>query len=67
VRVNSYTAIDDSILLLHAEIGRHCHLRRAIVCPNVKLPEGTRAGFDAKADRAAGYTVTESGITVIAG
>ncbi len=66
VRVNSYSAVDDSILLLNAEIGRHCHLKRVIVCPNVKLPEGTRAGFDAAADQAAGYTVTESGITVIA-
>ena len=66
VRVNSYSAIDDSILLSNAEIGRHCHLRRTIVCPNAKVYEGTRAGFDAEQDRARGYTVTESGITVIA-
>jgi len=66
VRVNSYSAIDDSILLSNAEIGRHCHLRRTIVCPNAKVLEGTRAGFDAEQDRARGYTVTESGITVIA-
>jgi glucose-1-phosphate adenylyltransferase len=66
VRVNSYSAIDDSILLVNAEIGRHCHLRRTIVCPNVKVPEGTRAGYDADADRARGFTVTETGITVIA-
>ncbi|MBM3762812.1 MAG: glucose-1-phosphate adenylyltransferase [Acidobacteria bacterium] len=66
VRVNSYSAIDDSILLVNAEIGRHCHLRRTIVCPNVKVPEGTRAGYDAAADRAGGFAVTETGITVIA-
>ncbi len=66
VRVNSYSAIDDCILLNNAEIGRNSQLRRVIVCPNVKLPEGTRAGFDPVADRAAGYAVTESGITVIA-
>ncbi|WP_035958794.1 glucose-1-phosphate adenylyltransferase [Bryobacter aggregatus] len=66
VRVNSYTAIDDSILLSNAEIGRHCHLRRTIVCPNVRIPEGTRSGFDRTEDLARGYTVTESGITVIA-
>lgn len=66
VRVNSYSAIDDSILLSNAEIGRHCHLRRTIVCPNAKVPEGTRAGFDASQDRAKGFTVTETGITVIA-
>jgi len=66
VRVNSYSAIDDCILLSNAEIGRHCHLKRTIVCPNVKVLEGTRVGFDAVQDRASGYTVTESGITVIA-
>lgn len=66
VRVNSNSAIDDSILLVNAEIGRHCHLRRNIVCPNVKDPEGTRAGYDAAADRARGFAVTETGITVIA-
>ncbi len=65
VRVNSYTAIDDSILLSNAEIGRHCHLKRVIVCPGVKVLEGSRAGFDPKEDRANGYTVTETGITVI--
>lgn len=65
VRVNSYSAIDDSILLPNAEIGRNCHLRRTIVCPNAKVLEGTRAGFDPDQDRARGYTVTESGITVI--
>jgi glucose-1-phosphate adenylyltransferase len=66
VRVNSYTEIEDSILLNDVEIGRHSHLRRAIVCPGTKLPEGTRAGFDAEGDRAKGWHVTESGITVIA-
>lgn len=65
VRVNSYTAVEDSILLSNAEIGRHCNLRRTIVCPNAKVTEGTRAGFDAAEDRARGFTVTESGITVI--
>jgi glucose-1-phosphate adenylyltransferase len=65
VRVNSYSAIDDSILLHNAYIGRHCHLRRVIVCSNARIPEGTRAGFDPVADQAAGYTVTETGITVL--
>jgi glucose-1-phosphate adenylyltransferase len=65
VRVNSYSAIDDSILLSNAEIGRHCHLKRTIVCPNAKVLEGTRVGFDPEEDKARGYTVTDSGITVI--
>jgi glucose-1-phosphate adenylyltransferase len=65
VRVNSYSAVEESIVLNNAEIGRYSALRRCIVCPNAKVAEGTKAGFDAEADRAAGFTVTESGITVI--
>jgi glucose-1-phosphate adenylyltransferase len=65
VRVNSYSAVEESIVLHGAEIGRYSNLRRCIVCANARVPEGTRAGYDAAADRAAGLTVTDTGITVI--
>lgn len=65
VRVNSWSLIDESILMDNAHIGRYCHLYRTIVCPNVVVPEGTKAGLDHSLDRARGFTVTESGITII--
>jgi glucose-1-phosphate adenylyltransferase len=47
------------------EIGRYSRLRRAIVDVGAKIPESSSIGFDVEADRAAGYTVTESGIVVV--
>jgi glucose-1-phosphate adenylyltransferase len=66
VRVNSYCEVDYSILLPDAEIGRNSRVRRAIIDTRVKVPESSVIGFDAEADRAKGYHVTETGIVVVA-
>ena len=65
VRVNSWATVEESILFDGVEIGRNCKVRRAIIDKRVSLPEGTQIGYDLAQDRAAGYTVTESGIVVI--
>ncbi len=65
VRVNSYCEIEESILLPRAMIGRYSRIRRAIIGEDVTLPENSRVGFDHEEDRALGYVVTESGITVV--
>jgi glucose-1-phosphate adenylyltransferase len=65
VRVNSWANVEESILFDGVEIGRSCQIRRAIIDKRVRLPEGTRIGYDPAEDRAAGYTVTDSGIVVI--
>ena len=65
VRVNSWASVEESILFDGVEIGRNCKIRRAIIDKRVRLPEGTQVGYDYDADRAAGYTVTDSGIVVI--
>lgn len=67
VRVNSWSVVEESILMEQCQVGRYCHLRRTIVCPGVILPEGTKAGLDPELDRKQGFTVTESGITIIDG
>ena len=64
VRVNSYCEVEYSILMPKVEIGRYSRVRRAIIGDSVKIPESSSIGFDTDADRAAGYTVTESGIVV---
>jgi glucose-1-phosphate adenylyltransferase len=66
VRVNSYCEVDYSILLPDAEIGRNSRVRRAIIDTGVKIPESSVIGFDAEADRAKGYHVTDTGIVVVA-
>lgn len=66
VRVNSYCEVEYSILMPNVEIGRNSRIRRAIVNTGVKIPDSTVIGFEAEADRAAGYHVTEAGIVVAA-
>jgi glucose-1-phosphate adenylyltransferase len=64
VRVNSYSEVDASIIFSHVNIGRHCHIRKAIIDRDVHIPEGTSVGYDVEADRER-YFVTDSGITVV--
>ena len=64
VRVNSYAEVESSIIFTHVDIGRHCHIRRAIIDRDVHLPEGTVIGYDREADRR-NYFVTQSGLTVV--
>ena len=64
--IHSGTTIDDSVLLDGVEIGRGCVIRRAIIDKGVVVPEDTAIGVDAERDRARGFMVTESGLTVIA-
>lgn len=65
VVVRSFSDIDSSILLDGVKVGRSCIVRRAIIDKDVTLPEGTHIGIDHDADRARGFTVTDSGIVVV--
>ena len=65
VRVNSFCEVEYSILMPNVKIGRNSRLRRAIVNTGVTVPDSTMIGYDADADRASGYTVTDGGITVV--
>jgi glucose-1-phosphate adenylyltransferase len=62
VRVNSYCEIDSSILMDRVEVGRHSRLQRTIVPSGAIIPENSVIGYDLEADRAAGYTVTDTGL-----
>ncbi|MGV3483289.1 MAG: glucose-1-phosphate adenylyltransferase [Planctomycetaceae bacterium] len=66
VRINSYADINESILFDDVDVGRHCRIRRAIVDKGVCIPPGTEIGYDLEADQRRGWTVTETGIVVIA-
>lgn len=64
-RVHSWATVSDSVLMHNVNIGRHAVVRRAILDKNVVVPEGARIGMDPDEDRARGFTITESGITVV--
>jgi glucose-1-phosphate adenylyltransferase len=66
VRINSYASVEDSILFDGVDVGRYSRIRRAIIDKDVKLPPYTVLGYDAEHDRSRGFTVTDSGIVVVA-
>jgi glucose-1-phosphate adenylyltransferase len=65
VRVNSWASVEDSILFEGVDVGRHARIRRAIIDKDAHIPEGTEVGFDPDSDRARGFVVTDTGVTVI--
>ncbi|WP_062292014.1 glucose-1-phosphate adenylyltransferase [Demequina phytophila] len=66
VRLHSWSTVSDSVLLDGVQVHRHAQVHRAILDKNVDVQEGARVGIDREADLARGFTVTESGITVVA-
>ncbi|PTA69749.1 glucose-1-phosphate adenylyltransferase [Deinococcus arcticus] len=65
VRTHSYSLVESCVLFDEVEVGRHAHLRRVIVDKNVVIPPGTKIGMNPDEDRARGFTVTDSGVTVV--
>jgi glucose-1-phosphate adenylyltransferase len=65
VRLDSWAHVSESVLMDGARIGRHAVVQRAIIDKFVEVPDDARVGVDAEEDRARGFTVTESGITIV--
>ena len=66
VKVNSNSLVTDSVILDGAVIGRNATVRRAILDKGVVIADGASVGVDRQRDLDRGYTVTDSGITVVA-
>jgi glucose-1-phosphate adenylyltransferase len=67
VRIHAGSEIESSVLLANAVVGRGCRIRRTLVDRDARLPANSLAGYDADADRRAGFFVTSSGVTVVHG
>lgn len=65
VRVDHDAWVEQSVLMDGAEIGEGAQLRNVILDKNVVVPAGVRIGFDREEDEVRGFTVTESGLTVV--
>ena len=65
VHLHSWAAVSDSVLLDDVQVHRHAQVHRAIVDKNVTIKERARVGLNKEEDRARGFTVTDSGITVV--
>jgi glucose-1-phosphate adenylyltransferase len=65
VRVHENAKVSDSVILSNVTIGRRAIVRRAILDKNVVVPENARVGVNEEEDRARGFTISDSGITVV--
>ncbi len=65
VYVSQRAEVDCSVVMDNVKIGRGARVVNAILDKNIVVPDGHEIGVDADADKAAGYTVTDEGITVL--
>lgn len=65
VRVNSYASVNRSVVFDEVDIGRHAQVKNAIIDKGVRIPPNAKVGFDLEADKARGFTVTDTGIVVV--
>jgi glucose-1-phosphate adenylyltransferase len=64
VRVNSYTILEDTIVLPQANIGRNCRITKAIIEKGCEIPEGTIIGENLAEDKKK-YYVSEGGVVLV--
>ncbi len=64
VRVDERSLVEDAVILPRVEIGRGCHVRRAIIDEGCQIPEATRIGVDRDAD-AQRFLVTAKGVVLV--
>ncbi len=63
--VHSHAVVEDSVILPESDIGRHAHVRNAIIDRGTEVPEGMEIGIDPDADRERGFRVTDKGRTLV--
>jgi glucose-1-phosphate adenylyltransferase len=64
VRINSWSSVEDSVLMEGVQVGRRSVIKRAIIDKNVIVPEGAQIGVDLDRDRKL-YTVSDEGVVVV--
>ncbi|WP_018503335.1 glucose-1-phosphate adenylyltransferase [Parafrankia discariae] len=65
VRVNSWSVVENAVVMDNSVVGRRAVVRDAILDKNVVVPPGAIVGVDKEHDRARGYQVSEAGVTVV--
>ena len=64
VRVNSYTTVQDCVILPNSIIGRHCRIKKAIIEKGCEVPEGTVIGENLEEDKKK-YHVSPGGVVLV--
>jgi glucose-1-phosphate adenylyltransferase len=63
-RINSFSQLEECVLLDNVNVGRHARIRRAVIDKDVEIPAGAEIGFDLDKDRQRWF-VSDEGIVVI--
>jgi glucose-1-phosphate adenylyltransferase len=64
VLLHSYSKVEESVLLPGVEVGRHCHLRKAVLDKDCHIPDNMCIGLDPVADARRFYR-TEQGVVLV--
>ncbi|MET0101275.1 MAG: glucose-1-phosphate adenylyltransferase [Sedimenticola sp.] len=64
VRINSFSEVNDSVILPGVEIGRNCRITKAVIDRGCEIPEGTVIGEDPEAD-AKRFHLSEGGVVLV--
>lgn len=64
VRINSYSTLEECVILPQVNVRRHCRLRRVIIDRGCDIPQGTVIGEDPEAD-AARFHRSKNGVVLV--
>ncbi|MCG7924992.1 MAG: glucose-1-phosphate adenylyltransferase [Candidatus Thiodiazotropha taylori] len=64
VRVNSYSSVNQTVVLPDVNIGRNCRINKAVIDRGCDIPEGTIIGEDPVSD-AERFYVSEKGVVLV--
>lgn len=64
VRINSWSLIEESVVMPEVDIGRHAKIRRAIIDRGCEIPPGMEIGYDLEEDRKR-FEVSPGGIVTV--
>ena len=64
VRINSYSSVEEAVVLPHVNVSRNAHLRRVVIDRGVTIPEGLVVGQDPELD-AKRFRRTANGVCLI--
>lgn len=65
VRVETYSYVEDSVLLPSVSIGNKCTIIKAIIDRGCVIPDGMEIGVDHEEDKKRGFRVTDKGVVLV--
>jgi glucose-1-phosphate adenylyltransferase len=64
VRINSFSVVEQSVLLDGVNVGRHARIRKAVIDEYVSIPDGFRIGYDHEEDSKR-FTISPGGVAIV--